>query len=68
MHLSRIRPRFTVRRLIVAVAIVGLLLGSGRWLVVTRARSDAYRRKSSEFAQCFHGRFQANWTVIGVTQ
>jgi hypothetical protein len=57
------RARFTVRRLMVAVAIVGLVLGSGRWLVVMRARSDAYRRKSSDFAQCAHGRLQANWSV-----
>jgi hypothetical protein len=47
MRLSRIRPRFTVRRLMVVVAIVGLLL----WLVVMRTRSAAYQRIAFQFAQ-----------------
>ena len=42
--------RFTVRRMMVAVAIVGLLIGSGRWVVVMRTRSAAYRKRAYEFA------------------
>jgi hypothetical protein len=48
------RVRLTVRRLMVAVAIVGILLGSGRWIVVMRARSDTYRRKAVELAETRH--------------
>ena len=47
MRLSLIRPRFTVRRLMVVVAIVGLLL----WLVVMRTRSAAYQKIAFQFAQ-----------------
>jgi hypothetical protein len=38
-----------VRRLIVAVAIVGLLMGAGRWVVEMRTRSAAYRARAFEF-------------------
>jgi hypothetical protein len=38
MHLPRFTPRFTVRRLMVAVAIVGIVLG------VTIERRDRFRR------------------------
>jgi hypothetical protein len=34
-------PRFTVRRLMVVVAILGFVLGSSRWM---RQRSMAYRK------------------------
>ena len=47
MRLSLIRRRFTVRRLMVVVAIVGLLL----WLVVMRTRSAAYQKIAFQFAQ-----------------
>ena len=47
MRLSRIRPRFTVRRLMVVVAIVGLVL----WLVEMRTRSAAYQKIAFQFAQ-----------------
>jgi hypothetical protein len=40
-------PRFTVRRLMVAVAIVGGLLGSGLWL---GNRSLAFRRIADQHA------------------
>ena len=46
MHVSRFRPRFTVRRLLIAVAIVGLLMGAGRWVVEMRTRSAAYRKRA----------------------
>jgi hypothetical protein len=62
MHLPRIRPRFTVRRLMVAVAILGLLLGLGRWLVVLRARSAAYQKIAFQFA-LHPGRVGHNWHV-----
>jgi hypothetical protein len=44
------RLRFTVRRLIVAVAILGLLMGTGRWVVRMRIRSAAYRGRAYAFA------------------
>ena len=49
MRLSRFRPRFTVRSLMIAVAIVGLLMGAGRWLFEMRTRSAAYRERAFEF-------------------
>jgi hypothetical protein len=42
-------PRFTVRRLLIAVAVVGLLMGAGRCVVVMRTRSAAYRERAYEF-------------------
>jgi hypothetical protein len=41
MHLSRLTPRFTVRRLMVAVAIIGAALG------VTIERHDRFRWTAS---------------------
>jgi type II secretory pathway pseudopilin PulG len=43
------RVRITIRRMMVAVAIVGLLMGTGRWVVVMRTRSAAYDRRAQEF-------------------
>jgi hypothetical protein len=43
------RVRFTVRRLMVAVAIVGLLMGTGLWAVRMRTLSAAYRERAFEF-------------------
>jgi hypothetical protein len=43
------RPRFTVCRLLIAVAIVGLLMGAGRWVVEMRTRSAAYRERAYAF-------------------
>src|SRR5579862_1676552 len=40
MHLSRFRPRFTVRRLMVAVAIVGISLGL-----------EGIRRRKAEYSK-----------------
>jgi hypothetical protein len=51
MHLSRFRPRFTVRRLLIAVAMVGLLMGAGRWVVEMRTRSADYRERAYAFAE-----------------
>ena len=55
-------PRFTVRRLMVAVAILGLLLGLGRWLVVMRTRSAAYQKIAFQFA-LYPGHLGHNWHV-----
>ncbi len=58
------RARFTVRRLMVAVAILGLLLGLCRWLVVMRTRSAAYQKIAFQFAQYpSHARIGHNWHV-----
>ena len=50
MHLFRFRPRFTMRRLMVVVAIVGLLMGGSLWIVRMRTRSAAYRQRAFEFS------------------
>ena len=44
------RVRFTVRRMMVAVAIVALSLGAIRWVVEMRHRSAAYQRRALEYA------------------
>ena len=44
-------PRFTVRRLMLAVAIAGLLLGGFVEFKVLRGRSDRYRRVAREHAE-----------------
>jgi hypothetical protein len=49
MRLPRFRPRFTVRSLMIAVAIVGLVMGASLWLVEMRARSAAYRWRAFQF-------------------
>jgi hypothetical protein len=49
MRLSRFRPRFTVRSLMIAVAIVGLVMGASLWLFEMRARSAAYRERAFHF-------------------
>ena len=49
MHLSRFRPRFTVRSLMISVVIVGLLMGASLWIVEMRTRSAAYRQRAFEF-------------------
>jgi hypothetical protein len=49
MQLSRIRPRFTVRSMMIAVAIVGLLMGASLWIVEMRSRSVAYQIRACIF-------------------
>jgi hypothetical protein len=44
------RPRFTVRRLMVAIAILALVFGAISWVGEMRARSAAYRRRAFEFS------------------
>jgi hypothetical protein len=43
------RPRFTVRRLMIAVAILAIGFGAIKWVAEMRARSSAYRRRAIEF-------------------
>jgi hypothetical protein len=43
------RPRFTTRRLMVAVAIVALSMGTGLWVIEMRARSASYLKRAFEF-------------------
>jgi hypothetical protein len=43
------RPRFTVRRLMLAVAILAIGFGAIKWVAEMRARSSAYRRRAIEF-------------------
>ncbi len=43
MHLSRFRPRFTLRGLMVAVAIFGLMFGFGMWM---SRRSAEFHKKA----------------------
>jgi hypothetical protein len=52
-------PRFTVRQLMIAVAIVGLLVAAGRWVVEMRTRSALYNRRAIDFANCTVGLFSA---------
>ena len=42
------RVRFTVRRQMVAVAVVGLFMGASLWVVEMRTRSAAYRKRALE--------------------
>jgi hypothetical protein len=42
------RPRFTVGRLMVAIAILALVFGTISWVAEMRARSAAYRRRAFE--------------------
>jgi hypothetical protein len=44
------RPRFTVRRLMIAVAIFAVSLGAVRWVAEMRTRSADYQRRAEEFA------------------
>ena len=43
------RPRFSVRRLMVAVAILAVSFKGVSWVVVMRIRSAEYRRRAFEF-------------------
>lgn len=43
------RPRLTIRRLMVVVAIAALLMGERAWIVEMRRRSALYRRQAFEF-------------------
>jgi hypothetical protein len=43
------RPRFTVRRLMITVAILAIGFGAIKWVAEMRARSAAYRRRAVEF-------------------
>jgi hypothetical protein len=43
------RPRFTVRRLMIAVAILAIGFGAIKWVAEMRARSSDYRRRAIEF-------------------
>jgi hypothetical protein len=43
------RPRFTVRRLMIAIAILALGLGTGSWVARMRARSAAYWQRAVYF-------------------
>ena len=52
-------PPFTVRQLMIAVAIVGLLVAAGRWIVEMRARSALYNRRAIDFANCTVNLFSA---------
>ncbi|WP_165075798.1 hypothetical protein [Paludisphaera rhizosphaerae] len=45
---TRFRPRLTIRRLMVAVAIAALLTAAGLWIVEMRTRSAFYREKAYE--------------------
>ncbi len=42
-------PRFTVRRLMVAIAILALVFGAISWVAEMRARSATYRRRAWGF-------------------
>jgi hypothetical protein len=53
-------PRFTVRRLMIAVVIAGLLMGAGRWVVGMRTRSALYNRRAVDFMNCTVGLFSAD--------
>ena len=44
-------PRFTVRRMMVAVAAVALFLGGGVWVLDLARRSGEYRMKATEAAE-----------------
>ena len=44
------RPRFTVRRLMVAIAILALVFGAISWVGEMCARSAAYRRRAFGFS------------------
>ena len=63
MHLSRIRPRFTVRRLMIAVAIVGFLMGSSLWVVKMRSRSADYRRRAHDLVSSTGHFWNLNYSV-----
>lgn len=43
------RPRFTVRRLMITIAILAIGLGAIKWVVAMRVRSAAYQRWAYEF-------------------
>ena len=49
MHLSRLRPRFPVRRLSIVVAIMGFMNEASRWVVAMRTRSAAHRERGFAF-------------------
>ena len=49
MKLSR--PRFTVRGLMIAVAILVISFGAISWVARMRDRSSAYRQRTVEFLQ-----------------
>ena len=65
MHLSRFRLRFTVRSLMIVVAIVGLLLGASLWVLEMRTRSAAYRRRAGEFGDMTYRAGSSVWTKEG---
>jgi hypothetical protein len=48
--MKRPRLRFTVRRLMIAVAIVAVSISAISWVVEMRTRSTAYERRAIEFA------------------
>jgi len=48
------RPRFTMRRLMIAIAILAIGFGAIKWVSDMRARSDAYRRRAWEFLANVH--------------
>jgi hypothetical protein len=43
------RVRFTVRRMMIAVAVLAIGCGATRWMAEMRARSAAHRQRASEF-------------------
>jgi hypothetical protein len=59
------RPRFTVRRLMVAIAILALVFGAIAWVAEMRARSAAYRRRAFEFSGATMRRGTADYTPDG---
>ena len=48
----------------IAVAIVGLLMGAGRWVVEMRTRSAACRERAFAFAKRPGGAWSPNYNVI----
>ena len=48
--MKRPRLRFTVRRLMIAVAILALSISAVRWVVEMRARSIAHYLRAEDFA------------------
>jgi hypothetical protein len=63
--MKRPRLRFTMRRLMVAVAIIAVLIGAGRWVVEMRTRSIAHSRRAREFASMIAGAISETQTTEG---
>jgi hypothetical protein len=59
------RPRFTARRLIVAIAILALVFGAIAWVAEMRARSAAHRRRAIGFSMSTMRRGRVVYTPDG---